>query len=389
MAFFQDLLINEKVIFCAYIALGGLIFIGLALFGALCSKISSGKFVKSCKTISDFANESGVINDGNLEQFEATCLDDKTNPVFLEGWDAFKSARFGYPSEYIEKEKTLEKFCARKFKTAVAIYTIVLLLLAVAAAVYTIITSKGNQYSLIYAVCGIIAPLILLAAYLPCKPYKKADAAFTQTLEDIDTAVQLQHYVQRKVDNARINEAESVIRDVILFEQSKPIPSKKDQIDKPVDADIRAELFEEDVDPAFSVAYNPPVEEPAEYIAAETAEPLPEPEPMPAPKKQIKFEPFVSVLNQAIDGGYGKATLRKLANIIVLAFAKFTESEQREVLKNSIRRFIVSYKAAVAAEREAEEAAAREAEEAAAAEYAAQEAGTPYDFTDEGMIYED
>ena len=41
----------------------------------------------------------------------------------------------------------------------------------------------------------------------------------------------------------------------------------------------------------------------------------------------------------------------------MLAFGKFTEPAQREILKNSIRRFIVSYKAAVLAERESENSA--------------------------------
>ena len=74
-------------------------------------------------------------------------------------------------------------------------------------------------------------------------------------------------------------------------------------------------------------------------------------------KKPVPFEPFVAVLNEAIDHGYPKTTLRKIANILVLAFGKFTEPAQREILKNSIRRFIVSYKAAVLAERESENSA--------------------------------
>ncbi|UKI14329.1 MAG: hypothetical protein L6V85_09795 [Clostridiales bacterium] len=51
-------------------------------------------------------------------------------------------------------------------------------------------------------------------------------------LEDLDTAVKLQRHVERKVDNSRLYEIENRIRDVIIHEQSKPIPSKKDQLEK-------------------------------------------------------------------------------------------------------------------------------------------------------------
>ncbi len=389
MPFFQQLLTSEKIVFCAYICIVGLTLIGLVVFGIIMAKISSGRFRKSCKVISDFANESGVINDANLEQFEATCLDDKTNPVLLEGWESFKAARFGYPSEYIDKEKVLDRFDAKKFKVGVLVTSLVLFVIAVIVAVFAIIaTREGNQYTLLFAIVAMIVPLIILPCYLPAKPKKKAEAAFDQTMDDLDTAVQLQNFVERQVDNSRLLDIQNRIKEVILAEQSKPIPSKKDQLARRKAAeeelaereeeeesldDIRAELFADDEpiveyaaeeeeepapaeEPTVELEEIPAEEEPAPAEAVAEEEPVEEvaaeevPAEEPKPKKEVKFEPFVGVLNQVIDGEYDTATLKKIANIIVLAFGKFKEPAQREALKNSIRRFIVSYKSAAARE---------------------------------------
>lgn len=172
-------------------------------------------------------------------------------------------------------------------------------------------------------------------------------------LEDLDTAVKLQRHVEHKVDNSRLYEIENRIRDVIIHEQSKPIPSKKDQLEKQKAQelemadedldDIRDEIFADD-NVEEPVAEEPVAEEPAAEVEA----------PVEKPKKVIPFEPFVKVLDEAIEKGYSKATMRKMANILVLAFGKFQEPAQRETLKNSIRKFIVQYKAAVERERAAE-----------------------------------
>ena len=129
--------------------------------------------------------------------------------------------------------------------------------------------------------------------------------------------------------------------------------SKKDQLEKQKAQelemadedldDIRDEIFADD-NVEEPVAEEPVAEEPAAEVEA----------PVEKPKKVIPFEPFVKVLDEAIEKGYSKATMRKMANILVLAFGKFQEPAQRETLKNSIRKFIVQYKAAVERERAAE-----------------------------------
>ena len=150
-------------------------------FGIIMSKISSRKFRKSCKIISDFANESGVINDANLEQFEATCLDDKTNPAMLEGWETFKSARFGYPSEYIDKDKVLSRYCAKNFKKGVLITSLVLFAIAVVAGVYAIIvTRESNQFALLYAIVVMIFPSSLCRAIFLRSLIKRRNLSLTR-----------------------------------------------------------------------------------------------------------------------------------------------------------------------------------------------------------------
>lgn len=447
---FENLLINEKIVYCSYIAVIGLVLIGIIAFAVILARIASGKFIKSCKKISNFCNDAGIINDDNLEQFEATCLDDHTNAAFLEGWEAFKAARFGYPGEHIDKERVLSAFDDHKFKLGVTVYSLVLFILDIVAAVYAIIATRDtDQYALVFALCSMIIPLIPLAIYLPFKPRKKGEAAFDQTLEDLDTAVRLQRYVERKIDNSRINEINDKIVNVILSEQSKPIPSKKDQLakmaafeedddDEDLD-DIRNEIVDSDT-PEF-IADEPvvtipsvtvpvvdmsmpgekdveetpvenaaveeaaveeapfeetPVEEaPVEETSVEdtAAEDVPAEdtaveekptEEAPASKKKIKFEPFVAVLDEAIIKIKSKATLKKLGFVIVLAYGKFKEPEQREVLKNSIRKFIVSYKSAIV--REAEEAAKYEAAEVVDENAVADEKTA--EFTDETVAEE-
>lgn len=364
----------QQVLFCAAVSFIGITLIAFIVFGAVLGRLSGRRFVKSCRTISDFSNQSGEINDGNLEQFEAACFDEKTDETFMEGWESFKTARFGYPSEYIDSVKIKSRFDSSKFKIALFVTSGALFLIATVFAIYFFVgLGLQSGYDLIPVIVFLVLPVILLLSYAFVKPEKKPRETFDLMLEDLDTAVRLQRYVERKIDNRRLYEIEDRIRDVIIAEKTKPIPSKKDQIDKKLREeealseyeedldDIREELLEDlpDDQPSaerievtneeVSSDENESVEEEATATETDTnAEPA---------KKPVPFEPFVAVLNEAIDHGYPKTTLRKIANILVLAFGKFTEPAQREILKNSIRRFIVSYKAAVLAERESENSA--------------------------------
>ena len=371
VTFWQEMPLSQQVLFCAAVSFIGITLIAFIVFGAVLGRLSGRRFVKSCRTISDFSNQSGVINDGNLEQFEAACFDEKTDETFMEGWESFKTARFGYPSEYIDSVKIKSRFDSSKFRIALFVTSGALFLIATVFAIYFFVgLGLQSGYDLIPVIVFLVLPVILLLSYAFVKPEKKPRETFDLMLEDLDTAVRLQRYVERKIDNRRLYEIEDRIRDVIIAEKTKPIPSKKDQIDKKLREeealseyeedldDIREELLEDlpDDQPSaerievtneeVSSDENESVEEEATATETDTnAEPA---------KKPVPFEPFVAVLNEAIDHGYPKSTLRKIANILVLAFGKFTEPAQREILKNSIRRFIVSYKAAVLAERENE-----------------------------------
>ncbi|MGN0789935.1 MAG: hypothetical protein ACI4MW_00505 [Christensenellales bacterium] len=374
VTFWQEMTLSQQVLFCAAVSFIGITLIAFIVFGAVLGRLSGRRFVKSCRTISDFSNQSGVINDGNLEQFEAACFDEKTDETFMEGWESFKTARFGYPSEYIDSVKIKSRFDSSKFRIALFVTSGALFLIATVFAIYFFVgLGLQSGYDLIPVIVFLVLPVILLLSYAFVKPEKKPRETFDLMLEDLDTAVRLQRYVERKIDNRRLYEIEDRIRDVIIAEKTKPIPSKKDQIDKKLREeealseyeedldDIREELLEDlpDDQPSaerievtneeVSSDENESVEEEATATETDTnAEPA---------KKPVPFEPFVAVLNEAIDHGYPKTTLRKIANILVLAFGKFTEPAQREILKNSIRRFIVSYKAAVLAERESENSA--------------------------------
>lgn len=371
VTFWQEMPLSQQVLFCAAVSFIGITLIAFIVFGAVLGRLSGRRFVKSCRTISDFSNQSGEINDGNLEQFEAACFDEKTDETFMEGWESFKTARFGYPSEYIDSVKIKSRFDSSKFRIALFVTSGALFLIATVFAIYFFVgLGLQSGYDLIPVIVFLVLPVILLLSYAFVKPEKKPRETFDLMLEDLDTAVRLQRYVERKIDNRRLYEIEDRIRDVIIAEKTKPIPSKKDQIDKKLREeealseyeedldDIREELLEDlpDDQPSaerievtneeVSSDENESVEEEATATETDTnAEPA---------KKPVPFEPFVAVLNEAIDHGYPKSTLRKIANILVLAFGKFTEPAQREILKNSIRRFIVSYKAAVLAERESE-----------------------------------
>lgn len=114
--FWQAFSVPERALFCGLVTVLGLTLIAFVVFGGILGKLSGRRFIKSCKTIGNFANESGVIDDGNLEQFEATCFNEKTDKTFMEGWEAFKGARFDYPSKYVDSDKIKAKYSGKKFK---------------------------------------------------------------------------------------------------------------------------------------------------------------------------------------------------------------------------------------------------------------------------------
>lgn len=322
-----------KGTFRGWLAYFGLTLIAFVVFGGILGKLSGRRFIKTAKQSAISQTESGVIDDGNLEQFEATCFNEKTDKTFMEGWEAFKGARFDYPSKYVDSDTIKAKYSGKKFKVGLISTAIVLLVFALVFVVYGLVQVKSAGGVDIAVYCVVLAlPIILMLSYVFVKPEKKTGAALDQMLEDLDTAVKLQRHVERKVDNSRLYEIENRIRDVIIHEQSKPIPSKKDQLEKQKAQelemadedldDIRDEIFADD-NVEEPVAEEPVAEEPAAEVEA----------PVEKPKKVIPFEPFVKVLDEAIEKGYSKATMRKMANILVLAFGKFQEPAQREPLK--------------------------------------------------------
>lgn len=121
----------------------------------------------------------------------------------------------------------------QKFKVGLISTAIALLVFALVFVVYGLVQVKNAGGVDITVYCVVLAlPIILMLSYAFVKPEKKTGAALDQMLEDLDTAVKLQRHVERKVDNSRLYEIENRIRDVIIHEQSKPIPSKKDQLEK-------------------------------------------------------------------------------------------------------------------------------------------------------------
>ena len=271
--FWQDFSVPERALFCGLVIVLGLTLIAFVVFGGILGKLSGRRFIKSCKTIGNFANESGVIDDGNLEQFEATCFNEKTDKTFMEGWEAFKGARFDYPSKYVDSDTIKAKYSGKKFKVGLISTAIALFVFALVFVVYGLVQVKSAGGVDIAVYCVVLAlPIILMLSYVFVKPEKKTGAALDQMLEDLDTAVKLQRHVERKVDNSRLYEIENRIRDVIIHEQSKPIPSKKDQLEKQKAQelemadedldDIRDEIFADD-NVEEPVAEEPVAEEPA------------------------------------------------------------------------------------------------------------------------------
>ena len=312
--FWQAFSVPERALFCGLVSVLGLTLIAFVVFGGILGKLSGRRFIKTCKTIGNFANESGVIDDGNLEQFEATCFNEKTDKTFMEGWEAFKGARFDYPSKYVDSDTIKAKYSGKKFKVGLISTAIVLLVFALVFVVYGLVQVKSAGGVDIVVYCVVLAlPIILMLSYVFVKPEKKTGAALDQMLEDLDTAVKLQRHVERKVDNSRLYEIENRIRDVIIHEQSKPIPSKKDQLEKQKAQelemadedldDIRDEIFADDnVEEPIAeepVAEEPAAEEPAAEVEAPVEKPLTKPSKKVIPKRRcVKWQTFSCLLSE-------------------------------------------------------------------------------------------
>lgn len=307
--------VDLKAVFAVYLIVLGIVAGGAAAFGALLYRMSKGRFLGFCRKISDFCAEAGIIDDGNLEQFDATCMDENADPAFLEGWNSFKEVRFGYPGEFIDREKVDAVHDSRRFKLAVLLFSLISFLFSVVLSVSTIclVSAKyAGEYQSLWAlaICGLILPLIPLAVFLPLCPERKNREAFDLALEDLDVCVRLQRMVERKVDSAMLEDIERRIAEIVRAEQNKPVPSKVEQL-------------------------------------AEAK-----------PRKKIRFAPFVELLNQCIERIKTKSRLKKLAALLVAAYGRFREPDQRAALKDSVRRFVVSYAAATRREREAAAASA-------------------------------
>lgn len=172
--FWQAFSVPERALFCGLVIVLGLTLIAFVVFGGILGKLSGRRFIKSCKTIGNFANESGVIDDGNLEQFEATCFNEKTDKTFMEGWEAFKGARFDYPSKYVDSDKIKAKYSGKKFKVGLISTAIALLVFALVFVVYGLVQVKSAGGVDITIYCVVLAlPIILMLSYAFVKPEKK------------------------------------------------------------------------------------------------------------------------------------------------------------------------------------------------------------------------
>lgn len=57
-------------------------------------------------------------------------------------------------------------------------------------------------------------------------------------------------------------------------------------------------------------------------------------------KKNLNFDDFINVINFVFEGNYSRSFYLKIANIMILAFKKFDDTNQRKELKNSMRKLI-------------------------------------------------
>lgn len=184
-------------------------------------KSGSGNFIKFCKNVSDFTASVDSINDSNLTQFETVCFASNVPKSVKESWDAFKEARFGYPSEYFDIEKCLIYDDKKVIKISWILFSVLYGLNILLTITGYFVTKKIINCYAFYIIPWFMA--IMLAN----NSKVKAKLAFEQMLEDLDVAVRLQKYKDYQFDTSGLEPVIETIIDVINFEENKPLPPRK------------------------------------------------------------------------------------------------------------------------------------------------------------------
>ena len=354
---------------------------------------------KYAASVSKYLQGNGEVNEGNLAPFTDTCFGEKAPAAYKEGWAAFVDSRFGYPSECFDKAKCVKPVRTKKSVKAKGFLAASAVLFAVAAGFATKYTRAAVAFAI--PVVALVCYWIVCARAfkLDQKLSAEEEAAFDALMEDLDANVALQQYFDYQRDTSDLSELSDAINEIADFENNKPdvqpapveeteeAPAEEEENlfadeeeataepaeeieeveeeapveetdeeevteEAPVEEEIVEEPAEEEIaEPAEEEVPASTVEEaveeaPAEEVAQEAQEEVVEEAPAPTPE-EIKnaqiFKPFMTVLNKTLKKGYNRATLKKVAQIAILAYKKFDKPEQREEIKDFIRKFIVAY----------------------------------------------
>ncbi len=358
---------------------------------------------KYAASVSKYLQDNGEVNEGNLAPFTDTCFGEKAPAAYKEGWAAFVDSRFGYPSECFDKAKCVKPVRTKKSVKAKGFLAASAVLFAVAAGFATNYTRAAVAFAI--PVVALVCYWIVCARAfkLDQKLSAEEEAAFDALMEDLDANVALQQYFDYQRDTSDLSELSDAINEIADFENNKPdvqpapveeteeAPAEEEENlfadeeeataepveeveeveeeapveetveetadeevteEAPVEEEIVEEPAEEEIaEPAEEEVPASTVEEaveeaPAEEVAQEAQEEVVEEAPAPTPE-EIKnaqiFKPFMTVLNKTLKKGYNRATLKKVAQIAILAYKKFDKPEQREEIKDFIRKFIVAY----------------------------------------------
>ena len=357
---------------------------------------------KYAASVSKYLQDNGEVNEGNLAPFTDTCFGEKAPAAYKEGWAAFVESRFGYPSECFDKAKCVKPVKTKKSVKAKGFLAASAVLFAVAAGFATSFTRAAVAFAI--PVVALVCYWIICAKAfkLDKKLSAEEEAAFDALMEDLDANVALQQYFDYQRDTSDLSELSDAINEIADFENNKPdvqpapveeteeAPAEEEENlfadeeeataepeeeveevveEAPIEETVEEEAQEEEsveepaeeevAEPAAEVeevAEEAPVEEtveeeaveeaPSEEVVEEAQEEVVEEAPAPTPE-EIKnaqiFKPFMTVLNKTLKKGYNRATLKKVAQIAILAYKKFDKPEQREEIKDFIRKFIVAY----------------------------------------------
>lgn len=359
---------------------------------------------KYAASVSKYLQDNGEVNEGNLAPFTDTCFGEKAPAAYKEGWAAFVESRFGYPSECFDKAKCVKPVKTKKSVKAKGFLAASAVLFAVAAGFATSFAKAAVAFAI--PVVALVCYWIICAKAfkLDKKLSAEEEAAFDALMEDLDVNVALQQYFDYQRDTSDLSELSDAINEIADFENNKPdvqpapveeteeapaeeeenlfadeeetaepveeveevveeapieetveeeaqeeaqeeeAPVEEESVEEPAEEEV-AEPAEEEV-PASTVEEEAVEEAPAEEVVEEAQEEVAEEAPAPTPE-EIKnaqiFKPFMTVLNKTLKKGYNRATLKKVAQIAILAYKKFDKPEQREEIKDFIRKFIVAY----------------------------------------------